>query len=238
MRLPVTDTAVLLFALPDSIEADRKMLARHSVVRHSVVRQSSDVWRAMRALTQAKVHASGLPLLNSNRLISHQGTFGEQLSAALSATFALGYEHIICIGNDCPDLSVADLRRAARALASDTLPIGADRRGGVYMAGFSRETFDAQTLAQLPWQTHHLADALRNYSRSRRVTITELPVRADINQRVDATAVRWVGQIASRVLTSIRQALLSVHLSPLVYRPLVVYTASRAVLSGRAPPRT
>ena len=227
MRLSSANTAVLLFALPDTIEADRKIVDRHSTA----------VWRAMRMLTQAKVHASGLPLLNSYQLINHQGTFGEQLSAALSASFALGYERIICIGNDCPDLSVADLRRAARALANNTLPIGADRRAGVYIAGFNRETFDAQTLAELPWQTNQLADALRNYSESRRATITELPVRADINQRIDATAVRWAGQTVSRLLASIRQALLSVRLSPIVYRPLVAYAASQTVLSGRAPPR-
>lgn len=227
MRLSAESaTAVLLFALPDSVEAGRK----------TVVRQSSDVWGAMRTLTQAKVHASGLPLLNSNQLISHQGTFGEQMSAALTAAFAQGYEHIICIGNDCPDLSVADLRRAARALANDQTPIGADRRGGVYMAGFSREQFDGESLIQFPWQTNRIADALRQYADRWQATVTELPVRADVNVRVDALTVRWVGQTGSRLLTLIRQMLLSDSQRPVFFAPIHSVSLLHAPVCGRAPP--
>ncbi len=227
MPLPTPKTAVLLFALPDSIESSRKTISPKSV----------SLWRAMRALTRVKAHASGLPLLHSHRLIDHRGTFGEQLSSALSVAFAQGYEQIICIGNDCPDLSVPDLRRAAAALADNKLPLGADQRGGVYLAGFRREQFDADAIAQLPWQTEHLADALRNFFRSQRSTITDLPLRADINRRVDATAVRWFGQATSRLVTTIRQALLLVTLPPTV-SCLLLETSLRfhSRISGRAPP--
>ena len=227
MRLPAkATTAVLLFALPDSVEAGRKTVAR----------QSGGVWRAMRKLTQAKVHASGLPLLNSNRLINHAGTFGQQMSAALAAAFAQGYEHILCIGNDCPDLSIADLRRASRALADGEMPIGADRRGGVYMAGFSREQFDAPALTQLPWQTNHLADALRQYVSRWDVAIDELPVRADVNVGVDALAVRWVGQVASRWLMVVRQVLLAATRLPFFFAPIRSVSLRLAPVCGRAPP--
>ena len=227
MRLPTESaTAILLFALPDAVEAGRKTVARQSRV----------VWRAIRTLTQAKARVSGLPLLNSNRLISHQGTFGEQMSSALVAAFAQGYEHIICIGNDCPDLSVTDLRRAARALANGETPIGADRRGGVYMAGFSRAQFDAQTLTQLPWQTNQLADALRQYANRWQAIIAELPVRADVNVRVDGLAVRWTGQVASRWLMLVRQVLLSTTLLPFFFAPIRSASLSLVPVSGRAPP--
>lgn len=228
MPLPSHHTAVLFFSLPDSIEAGRKTVAR----------QSATVWRAMRALTQAKVHASGLPLLNSNRLIDHRGTFGQQISAALAAAFAQGYDHIICIGNDCPDLSVADLRRAAHALADRQLPIGADRRGGVYMVGFSREQFDAGALTQLPWQTDALADALCAYFNQWNAAITELSVRADVNIRIDATTVRWAGQVGCRLLMLVRQLLLVVDLLRIVGPPTITLSFNSIPLSGRAPPRS
>lgn len=220
-------TAVLLFALPDAVEAGRKTVAR----------QSSTVWRAMRKLTQAKVYASGLPLLNSNRLISHEGTFGEQMSAALTAAFAQGYEHIVCIGNDCPDLAVSDLRRAAHALANNQTPVGADRRGGVYMAGFSRAQFDARPLARLPWRTNQLADALREYADHRQIAVTELPVRADVNKRVDARIVRWAEQTGSQLLTLIQHVLL--RLTTLLFVAPSARSCIRqfALVSGRAPPR-
>lgn len=227
MPLPNESTAVLLFALPDAVEAGRK----------AITRQPTAVWRAMRALTQAKVQASGLPLLKSNQLIDHRGTFGEQLSAALSAAFARGYEHIICIGNDSPDLSVTDLRRASQALSRNQLPLGADRRGGVYIVGFSREQFDAQDLVQLPWQTNQLADALRGYFRDLKITFSELPVRADINQAADATLVQWTGQSVSRLLLIIRQALLVSGIYWPFFLPAFSFSLTYLPLSGRAPPR-
>ena len=224
--VPSFATAVLLFSLPDSVESGRK----------KVTRQAGAVWRTMRELTEEKVHASGLTLLRSHRLIDHQGTFGEQLSAALSAAFAQGYERIICIGNDCPDLLVTDLRRAATALANNRLPIGADRRGGVYLAGFSRDQFRAHALAQLPWQTHQLAQALRRYVAAQGITTAELPIRTDVNQRIDATAVRWLGQPASRLLTTLKQALLSVAPVRSTTLPTLFSACCHYPVTGRAPP--
>ena len=226
MSFANNQTAVLLFALPDSIEAGRKVVARQSRV----------VWQSMRALTRAKVRAAGLPLLESARLIDHQGTFGEQISAAVTAVFARGYERVICVGNDCPDLSIVDLRRAAYALATGQLPIGADQRGGVYLLSFSKAQFNPDALTHLPWQTAQLATALREYLTSHGYRPADLPTRSDINQRIDATSVRWLGQVDSRLLIIVRQTLLTL-LSPFLYALVIgdsLYNPDR--LSGRAPP--
>lgn len=224
--MPRLTTAVLLFALPDAAESSRKTVSRHSAI----------VWRSMRLLAQAKVCASGLPLLQSHKLITHQGTFGEQISAALLAAFARGYEQVICVGNDCPDLAISDLRRAAASLANNKTPIGADQRGGVYLFGITRQQFDGQAIAQLPWQTGCLANALRSYLSIHPTSTTQLPIRADINQRIDATVVRWSGQAISRMATLIREALLAASLFPvtLLFVKLSVGVPRR--VSGRAPP--
>ncbi|GAB3499658.1 hypothetical protein GCM10027341_23400 [Spirosoma knui] len=219
-------TAVLLFALPDAIESDRK----------TVSRRSATIWRALRRLTQAKVRTSGLPLLQSHQLIPHQGAFGEQISAALAAAFAQGYEQVICIGNDCPDLAISDLRRAAISLSTNQLPIGFDRRGGVYLFGITRSQFDVQALEQLPWQTEQLADALRSYLIVHSSLITQLPTRSDLNQRIDATSVQWSGQAVSRLLMIIREALLpsiTFSLAFLIAEPDSIIPCR---LSGRSPP--
>lgn len=226
MNFTNTRTAVLLFALPDSVEAGRKRVAQ----------QSEQIWRALRTVARTKVQAAGLPLLESNRLIDHQGTFGAQLSAALSAVFAEGYERVICLGNDCPDLSVTDLKRAANALHDGLSPMGPDRRGGVYLIGVNRAHFDAHGLAQLPWQTHFLADALRGYLARQGCRIFDLPVRADLNQRVDALAIGWQGRVGHRLLIIVRQALIAVC-SPLLFpAPNALRLLPSVRRSGRAPP--
>ena len=223
-------TAVLLFALPDIIESGRKTVARHS----------SLVWRAMRLLTQAKVHASGLPLLQSHQLITHQGTFGEQISAALSVAFERGYEQVICIGNDCPDLSVSDIRRAATSLSANQFPVGADRRGGVYLFGLNRKQFDARAITELPWQTNRVADALHSWLTAYPNPIDQLPVRADINHRIDhridAMAVRWSGRVASRLAMMVRQALLSCGKVSISFLFIESGSSVPRRVSSRAPP--
>lgn len=226
MRLRFSNTAVLLFALPDAAEASRKVVAR----------RPGAVWRAMRALTKAKVRASGLPLLESGQLVAHQGTFGEQLSAALSAGFALGYDRIICIGNDCPDLSVNDLRTAALALAQNEIPIGPDKRGGIYLFGVQGNQFDAQALIRLPWQTEKAADALRACIESCGLQPVCLPVRVDVNQRIDATGVRVLRRGGTRLLAFIQQ-IVALAGQPIDYRqrPRLFLPHSDRII-GRAPP--
>ena len=226
MHSPDKHTAILLFALPDSVQADRKTVGRSSVA----------VWRTMRALVRAKTHAAGLPLLESTHLIDHRGSFGEQFSVAVSAVFAQGFERVICVGNDCPDLSITDLRRATSALINGQSPIGADRRGGVYLIGFNRQQFDGNQVTQLPWQTNQLATALRHYFTLQNATSIDLPVHTDVNHRVDGTAVRGSGQVASRLLTTILQMLRLVH-PPLVCPIRSGESISPPTrLSGRAPP--
>ncbi len=219
-------TAVLLFALPDAVEAARKPVAK----------QSAPVWRAMRAVNRQKVKEAGLELLESTRLIEHRGTFGEQFSAAVSAVFARGFQRVICIGNDCPDLSVADLRRAAVTLAGGQPILGADQRGGVYLVGFDRAHFETDVFSRLPWQTSRVIDALRNYFSVRGQYPIELTVHTDVNRRTDATAVRWHVPVARRWLMTLRQALLAVIMPLLLLLPVQWAWAPVALFAGRAPP--
>ncbi|MGF7214494.1 glycosyltransferase A (GT-A) superfamily protein (DUF2064 family) [Spirosoma lacussanchae] len=224
MQLLHPSTVVLLIALPDSHEAGRKSVA------------SLSTWRAMRRLVEQKALAAGLPLLSSDQLIDHQGSFGTQLSSAVSAAFALGYDRVICVGNDCPDLSPADLRRAANALAAGQLPAGPDRRGGLYLVGFDQTRFKADAVAQLPWQTSQLADALRQFVSSQDTALLELPVRTDLNNSADIIRIRWTGQVASRLLNTIRQALSPTRTAACSGRCGSGLALATDPSSGRAPP--
>ena len=190
-----SQTAVLLFSLPNALDATRKGLTgQHS--RNQVL------WKTLYQLTTAKVRAAGLPCLASATVLpapDYSASFGKQLQTAVSATLAQGYERVIVIGNDCPDLRVSDLRAAAGALAEGKLPVGYDRRGGVFLLGLDQRFLLAGSMSTphsfetLPWQTNQLGAALSGYLSHAFGTVVCLPaVRADWNERADVRAGDWL----------------------------------------------
>jgi len=188
--------AVLLFSLPTVLDAARKGLTGQRAG------QNQAFWETLHQLTTAKVRAAGLPCVFSATVVpapDYAASFGEQLQTALSATLAQGYDRVIVIGNDCPDLRVADLRVAADALAQGQLPIGYDRRGGVFLLGLDRRFLSAesasgsQSFGTLPWQTDQLGTALADYlSHTFGGVVCLSAVRADWNERADLRAGDWL----------------------------------------------
>lgn len=200
MPSPRFPTAVLLFSLPTALDAARKGLAGPRISRNQAF------WKTLCQLTTAKVEAAGLPCVFSANILpapDYSASFGEQLQAAVSATLAQGYERVIVIGNDCPDLRIDDLRAAADALARGRLPVGYDRRGGVYLLGLDRRFLLVQTeqknapgspsFGTLPWQTNQLGAALTEYLGCAFGDVAGLSaVRADWNERADLRAGDWL----------------------------------------------
>ncbi|WP_375447925.1 DUF2064 domain-containing protein [uncultured Fibrella sp.] len=196
--MPAGSVAVLLFSLSSTQEARRKSMTG------SVVRDQR-VWQSLERLTFAKIRSAGLPGFISHKISAHlSGTFGEQLQQAAKAVLDLGYDSVICIGNDCPALRPADLTEAAGLLQSGSIPIGTDKRGGVYLTGFNRASLTSEAaLIDLSWQTATLATDLIGYLRERGQQTALLSAsHADWNVLADtqlsqATGLRtWLYQLA------------------------------------------
>jgi glycosyltransferase A (GT-A) superfamily protein (DUF2064 family) len=63
-------------------------------------------------------------------------SFGERLENAVEDLAKLGYDQIVIVGQDCPDLETSDVARAFRLLESCRLVLGPDHRGGCYLIAF------------------------------------------------------------------------------------------------------
>jgi glycosyltransferase A (GT-A) superfamily protein (DUF2064 family) len=68
-------------------------------------------------------------------------SFGEKLCGAFGSAFLAGYDNVIIIGNDTYGLTVNYFERRFDQLAEAESLIGPACDGGMYLVGFTRETF-------------------------------------------------------------------------------------------------
>lgn len=157
MPTPDSHIALVLFARSAQEEACHKNL----LPRFAVSRQRQ-VFEAFNRHSLALLAATGLPFFLVSSEQQQGSTFGERLHQALASTFARGFENVIVIGNDCPQLKVSDLLHAAALLQQQGAVLGPCSQGGVYLLGLSKALFDqVGTFPQVAWHTPLVAQQLK-----------------------------------------------------------------------------
>ncbi|MEO6246074.1 MAG: DUF2064 domain-containing protein [Opitutaceae bacterium] len=76
--------------------------------------------------------------------------FKARLHHAVGTLVEAGYERIVIVGNDCPDLSQADIDEAFHRLDDHDAVLGPDHRGGNYLIGL--RAADAALLDRVVWR--------------------------------------------------------------------------------------
>ncbi|MFT6964236.1 MAG: glycosyltransferase A (GT-A) superfamily protein (DUF2064 family) [Flammeovirgaceae bacterium] len=84
-------------------------------------------------------------------------TFGEKITNAVESIFQKGYQFVITVGNDTPELSVNQLRKAVQNSSEGKLTFGPSTDGGFYLMTFDKAHFDKEKYASLNWTTRSLA---------------------------------------------------------------------------------
>ena len=118
---------------------------------------------------------SGLPYFIYNEDNQKGANFGTRLGNAVADVFKSGFDQVVILGNDCPEMKSEHLQSAAAQLQNSNLVLGPDLSGGAYLIGISREIFDKEVFSTLQWQTKHLLADLKNIA-----TAGLLPTLADI----------------------------------------------------------
>lgn len=144
-------TAILFFSRSAHAEAVEKVYGSG---------RDQHIAAALIERTRRTVRHTGFPVFEVDERQQRGQSFGQRLAHAVSRVYDAGYERVIIIGNDCPTLTPAHLRRAAAALAAGQQVIGTDHRGGAYLIGLQRQQFEACAFAELAWQTERLTQEL------------------------------------------------------------------------------
>lgn len=173
-------TAILLFTHAPAREWENKRLVPGDIAR------SRDVAVSLVAHARSVVQASGLPVrvISSDR---QRGTsFGERFVNALADVFAEGFDQVIAVGNDCPQLGEVDFAAVERTLQNGRPVVGPTPKGGTYLIGLRRGHFDPHRLQQLPYQTAAFCDALMEHlTRQAAMAPVQLAARTDLNSLAD-----------------------------------------------------
>ncbi|MEM0941074.1 MAG: DUF2064 domain-containing protein [Bacteroidota bacterium] len=131
------------------------------------------------------VKASGLPVIHSTEENQHGSSFGEKLANAIGGIFSKGFKSIIIVGNDCADLSCGDLLNARDLLRTNDLILGPDFRGGTYLIGLNKESFNKNLFECLDWQSCGLQYSFKNYASGLKIRMQWLRQKADLNDATD-----------------------------------------------------
>jgi rSAM/selenodomain-associated transferase 1 len=83
--------------------------------------------------------------------IQRGNDLGERMSDAFQKTFKQGYQKVVIIGTDCPEITTGDLEIAFNSLDDNLVCIGPALDGGYYLIGMS--VFIPEVFQNMPWST-------------------------------------------------------------------------------------
>ena len=102
---------------------------------------------------------------------------GERMRNAFLHGFHQGFERLLLVGSDSPQLSVGIVEQAFELLDKNDVVLGPSNDDGYYLVGFKKAAFTPTALQQIEWSTVRvLTQTLEALERSGRVVafLTEL----------------------------------------------------------------
>lgn len=162
-------TAILFFANSAKVDQHRKQLAKSELLFNAMTRDML-----------SKLNRTGIPFFHFNEQQQVGEDFGSRFIAAMTWVFQQGFENIITVGNDTPQLTTRHLLEARKQLEQGKIVVGPSLDGGFYLLGLSKDQFDPTIFAQLPWQHASLFQKITSLLKQTRV-LHILPSFSDID---------------------------------------------------------
>jgi glycosyltransferase A (GT-A) superfamily protein (DUF2064 family) len=168
-------TAILLFAQSNKVESSLKPIAYQR-------KQNDLLWQKMNNRVLQTIRKTRLPYFISDEITQVGVSFGDKLSHAIKAVFEKGFEKVIVVGNDSPGLTQHHLQNAHLGLQNKKWVFGPDCKGGTYLIGISKATFNASLFSKIKWGTTQVVTELKELSVEDAILLSPL---ADFNTLAD-----------------------------------------------------
>ncbi|RKR14753.1 hypothetical protein CLV91_0832 [Maribacter vaceletii] len=167
-------TAIVFFA-QSSIEE----------VKHKKIANGISLFSALTKKTLDTIYKSKLPFFHFTEQEQVGNTFGERFTNAISSVYDLGYERVIAIGNDTPQLTKHHLLKAAQEISENKTVLGLSLDGGFYLMGFHKAQFNAHLFKNLSWQTNALKEQVFTWIKANKINVLKLNALKDIDTEKD-----------------------------------------------------
>ena len=222
-----SDTAILLFSRSATQESVSKPLVqKHRSEQKGVARQL-----IQQAVRVAK--ASGFPVIYLTERQQCGHDFGTRFAHAIEHVFAQGYQQVISIGNDCPELTTADLGQAAQQLTHNHFVFGPSTDGGVYLLGIRREAYHRERFLSIPWQSPQTLSTLMAQNAGQYSLLAE---KADVDTPIDLKRVLRSSRIYILLKIRLLQALQECSPTLLVWHENMPQRCTLRTRPLRGPP--
>lgn len=146
----LSNTAILIFSrLPQEEILHKRILndvkANRALLQHLYIK------------TFEAAKKTGLPIIACSEKEQQGNTFAEKITNAIDDTLCKGYDNLIILGADCPEISKKKIETAyTQLLLGKEIVAGQDRRGGIYLLGLNKKVFKAKNFLAFNWQTNKL----------------------------------------------------------------------------------
>lgn len=111
------------------------------------------------------------------------GDLGRRMEQALHESLAAGAPGAAVLGSDSPDLPLASIEAAFRALETHDMVLGPTDDGGYYLVGLSRPV--SGIFEAVPWSSGLELEATRRNARTAALSLAEVPGWYDIDHIED-----------------------------------------------------
>ncbi|SFT36867.1 hypothetical protein SAMN05216474_0151 [Lishizhenia tianjinensis] len=145
-------TALLIFIRSEVIELQVKQFFEHDYSR------SKAFISLLNIKIKTEAQATKLPVFFSNHI--HENSFVDKYKRAFQDLFNIGYQRVICVGNDIPQISSNTLLEIEELLQCNDLVSARTKRGGIAFLGLTKEGFDCFDFHKIAWQNSGLLDTL------------------------------------------------------------------------------
>jgi len=176
LKLSESHTALVFFSRTAAAEASCKHFLSGSK------KQNYKVVDALIQRSHKVAEQSGLPLFVFTEDEQRGDSFGEKLSTSAQAVFNKGFDKLIIIGNDCPHLTSKNIQEAAFQLETFDQVLAPTKKGGAYLIGLTKKSFDKEAFATIRWQSTLVYNDLKKLFS---FSVFLLPFQDDVNNFYD-----------------------------------------------------
>jgi hypothetical protein len=162
-------TAIILFAELPNVEAKKKQFSQVSSLL-----SSKKVSTALTEHTLNLVSKCNRDFYWIDSSKQYGNSFGEKITNAFVDIFSMGYEHVICVGNDTLQLNQKHLSTAIEAVEHQKIILGPSCDGGTYLIGFSKKDFNDTSFKSIQWQSSKTYNNLKKIFCDSEIVETEL----------------------------------------------------------------